>query len=106
MTMTFTNGSVTTTSSEQNLFDVIGQAIYALHIFTNDMASGDIVDIKIYVKDQTGNTMRLFDTITLSGDQPADAGYIDGIPARQYKVSIQRTGGSDNTFNWDRVEIT
>jgi hypothetical protein len=106
MTITFTSGSITTTASEQNLFDITGNAIFMTSIFTHNMASGDTIVIKLYVKDQVSSTMRLFDTQTLTGDQPEDAKYIDAIAARQYRVTIQRTAGTDRTYNWDRVEVT
>ena len=106
MVLTFVDGTLTTTASEQNLFDVTADAHYATYIFTHNMASGDTVVIKIYVKDQNGATMRLYHTATLTGAQTDPAYFIPFLPTKQYKVSIQRTGGTDRAYTWQRVEVT
>lgn len=70
------------------------------------MASGDTYVIKVYVKDQNGATMRIAKTATLSGAQTDPAAYLPFVPTKQYKVTIQRTAGSNRTFTWQRAVIT
>ena len=106
MATNFFDNNITTTASEQNLFDITGDAHYATYIFTHNMASGDNITIKVYVKDQNGSAMRLFDTITLQDAQANPAYFISFLPAKQYKVSIQRISGTDRNFTWQRIEVT
>jgi len=106
MTLTTTSGSTTSTSSEANLFDITGTAHYATEIFLHNMTATETIVLKVYFKDDNGATMRLYKTITLSGVQAEPAGFISFLPARQYKVTIQRTAGSDRAYTWDRIEVT
>lgn len=101
-----TDGTITTTASEANLFDITGQAHYATFIYMHNMQAGDTVVIKIYVKDVNAATMRLYQTVTKSDVQADPAGFIGFLFATQYKVSIQRTAGTDRAFTWQRIEVT
>src|SRR5574339_229632 len=106
MATNFFDNNITTSASEQNLFDVTGDAHYSTFIFAHNMATGDTVTIRVYVKDQNGAAMRLFDVITLQDSQTSPAYFVPFLPAKQYKVSIQRTAGTDRNFTWLRVEVT
>jgi hypothetical protein len=107
MGLTFYNGTITSTTSEANLFDITGNAHYATYIYLHNMASGDTVVIRTYVKDVNATTMRLYKPVTISGAQTADpTGFLAFMAATQYKVTIQRTAGSDRAYTWLRVEVT
>lgn len=71
------------------------------------MASADTVEIKVYVKDVQGATMRVYQTQQITGIQAEPSFFIPYLPARQYKVTIKRIAGTtDKSFNWLRVEST
>lgn len=108
MVMTSTNGNITSTSSEGTLFDITASSVatFITTISTHNMTSSDTVVIRVYYRDANSNVLRLFDSITLSGDQPADLQYVDPIACTRYKVTIQRTAGSDRVYTWERIEIT
>jgi len=106
MGLLFYNGTITTTTSEQNLFSVTGSAHYATYIYTHNMASGDTMVIKIYVTDVNATTERLYQTITLVDAQTDPAGFISFLPATTYRVSIQKTVGTNRAFTWLRAEVT
>jgi hypothetical protein len=106
MTLTFFNGTITTTTSEQNLFNITGNAHYATYVFTHNMASGDTMVIKVYVTDVNATTERLYQTITLTDAQSEPAGFISFLPATTYRVSIQKTVGTNRVITWLRTEVT
>ena len=105
MTITFTDGSTSIGSSETNLFDITADNHFATWIFTHNMASGDTFVFRTYVKDQNGGTMRLYDTVTLNDDQTNDAYLIPYVTTKEYKVTIQKTAGTDRTFTWQRIQV-
>lgn len=104
MVLTFSNGTITTTASEQNLFDVTGDKYYATHIFLHNMTGTETFVIKVYVYDTNGTTYRLYQTETLTGSQSDPCVFIPFLPTPQYKVSIQRTAGTDRAVTWLRAE--
>lgn len=107
MGLTFTDGSQASTTSEADLFDITLDAHFATWIFTHNMASGDILVIRVYTQDTNASaTMRLFDAFTLQGAQTKPAYFIPFLATKQYKVTIQRTGGTDRTYTWQRIEVT
>lgn len=106
MALTFTDGTITTSASEQNLFDVTADAHYATHIFLHNMTASETFVIKVYVKDQNATTMRLYHTGTLTGVQSDPAYFIPFLPTKQYRVSIQRTAGTDRAVTWQRIDQT
>lgn len=106
MTVTYTPGTITASASEQSLFDITADKHYATWIFANAMTSSDAVEIKVYVRDQQGATMRVYTTQTLSGVQSDPAYFVPFVPTKQYKVTIKQTTGTGKAFNWQRVEVT
>ena len=102
----FQDGNITTTSSEQNIFDVTGEAHYSFYIFCDAMVAGDKIQIKIYVYDSEDTTYRVIETIPLEGAQPDPAYFYSFLPNQQYKVTIQRILGTDRNYSWQRHEVT
>lgn len=70
------------------------------------MTSTETFVIKVYLKDQNGATMRLYHTTTLSGAQADPDWYVPFIATKQYKVTIQRTAGTDRAVTWQRIDVT
>ena len=108
MALTEADGTLTTSASEQNFFDITtgGPKYFTTIVFTHNMTSTETFVFKVYVYDSNASTSRLFDTITLTGDQTNDAYYIPTLISSQYKVSVQRTAGTDRAVTWKRFEHT
>lgn len=106
MAVTFTNGTLTSSATEQTLFDITADKHYATWIFANAMTSTDTVEIKVYVKDSQGGLMRVYTTQTLGGVQTDPAYFVPFVPTRQYKVTLKRITGTDRAYNWQRIEVT
>ncbi len=105
--LVFSNGTVTSSAVEQDLFSpTSSDAYYGAYIFCHNMQVGDTVVIKIYVKDQEGGTNRIFQTVTLSNVQSDPAYFVPFLPTKAYKITIQRTAGTDRVYNWMRVDVT
>jgi len=104
MVLIFSNDTITTDGTEQDLFDITSDQHFATWLFTHNMQSGDTITIKVYVLDENAAVMRLYETQTVTGAQTDPAIFIPFIPTKQYKVSIQRTAGTDRSFNWMRIQ--
>jgi hypothetical protein len=101
----FTNGTTTTTGSEDILFDVIADKYFSTWLFCHNMTSAETIQVKGYVMDQNANTLRLFIDEPVSGVQAVPAYYIHLLPASEYRITITRTAGTDKTYTWLRAEI-
>lgn len=106
MGLLFYNGTITTTTSEADIFTRTGSAHYATYLFTHNMASGDTMVIKIYITDVNAVVERLYQTITLTDAQADPSGFISFLPATTYRVTIQKTAGTNRAITWLRSEVT
>ena len=108
MALTFTNGTYTTTTSEADIFTPLTTAgYYGLHIFFQNMTGTETFVIKVYTYDSNATAaFRLFDTITLTGAQTNTAAFIPMIPTQQYKVTVQKTAGTNRVLNYVIVTQT
>ena len=106
MVTSFASGSISTTTAEKVVFDVTADEFFTTWMFAHNMQSGDTVIIRVYVKDQDSAVMRIASSHTLTGVQDPPGLFIPFVPSKQYKVTIQRTGGSQRTYTWLRSETT
>ena len=107
MGLVFSNGTLTTSAVEQDLFSpTASDAYYAGYIFCHNMQVGDTVVIRVYVKDQEAGTNRVFQTATLTGVQSDPAYFVPFLPTKAFRITIQRTAGTDRVYNWMRVDVT
>ena len=108
MALTRTDGTITTSASEQNLFDITtgGPKYFTTIVFLNAMTSTETFVFKVYVYDTNATTYRVYQTITVTGAQTDPAGYIPTLLSAQYKVTVQRTAGTDRSVTWERFEQT
>jgi hypothetical protein len=108
MPLTRTDGTQTTTASEVDLFSITtgGPKYFTTILFLHNMTATETFVFKVYVYDTNGAAYRLFQTITRVGVQADPAGYIPTVLSAQYKVSIQRTAGTDRAITWERFEQT
>jgi len=104
MVLQFFDGSQASTASEANLFDITADKHFAMWLHTNLMVSGDTLQIRVYVKDENGSAMRKYIDTSLSDAQSDPSFFIPFVPTKQYRVSIQRTAGTDRTYTWQRAE--
>jgi hypothetical protein len=104
MAFTKTAGSTTTTASEANLFDVTADKDYSCWLFLHNMTASETFVFKVYTLDSQTSTMRMYMTQTYTGVQTEPAVFINNVPAAQYRVSQQRTAGTDRAVTWLRIE--
>jgi phenolic acid decarboxylase len=108
MALTEADGTITTTASEQDLFDITtgGPKYFTTIVFLHNMTATETFVFKVYVYDTNATTYRVFQTITITGSQADPAGYMPTLLSSQYKVSVQRTTGTDRAVTWKRFEQT
>jgi hypothetical protein len=70
------------------------------------MASGDTFRIKVYVKDQSASTLRQYLTQDYTDAQTSPAIYISPVLTKEFKVTIQKTAGTNRSVNWQTIEVT
>lgn len=104
MTLTFTDGTTTTDGTEQTVWDITADNHFGGWLFTHNMASGDIVEIRVYVKDQNSNNMRQYSLDTLSGAQTSPSYYLPFVATKEHKLTIKRTSGTDRAYTWQRLQ--
>ena len=104
MVLTEANGTITTTTSAQDLFDITALKHFATTVYTHNMVAGDEIELIVYVLDSNGSTMRKYRTKRIKDAQTDPAFFIPFLPASQYKVTIQRIAGTDRAYTWTRHE--
>ncbi len=107
MPFTPTNGTVTTAgTTETNLFDITGNAYYSCWVFLHNLTATETYTIRVYVLDGQSSVMRKFLEEPRVGVQADPAVFIPPVPAAQYRVTVQRAGGSDRAITFQRWEQT
>jgi len=106
MAIGFSDGSVTTTSSEATVTDTIADAVFSMYLFLHNMTATETFRIKVYVRDENAGTLRLYNNIDYTGVQSNPAIFIPPLPTKEFKVSIQRTAGTDKAVTWQLVQFT
>lgn len=98
-------GSVLTNGTEQELFNITALAHYATWVFLpGAFTTGDAIVIRVYVLDNTGAVLSKYLDVQINGPQSSPAIFIPFVPANQYRVTIQRSAGTDRTYNWSRYQ--
>ncbi len=105
MTLTFTDGTLTTTASEQTIVDLTADEHFAIWLFLHNMTSSETFRVKVYVKDQNTTTLRQFSTTDYTGVQASPAVFVPFLPTKEFKVTIQRTAGTDKAVTWQTAEV-
>lgn len=104
----FSNGSQTTTSSEVTLFELISDKYSRAYIFLHNMAGGDTIRFRIYIWDEFDGTYRKIEadaTHTYTGVQDPVGKRLPFEAATRYKVTVQRTAGTDRVVTWLRAQV-
>jgi len=93
-------GSQLTNGTEQQIVNITSLNHFAAYIFTNAMQSGDRLTVRVFVLDDQGAITRKYLDVELIDVQVTPAVFIPFVPANQYRITIQRTGGTDRTYNF------
>lgn len=101
----FTNGTITTTSSEATVFELISDKYSRAYLNFKNEIGGDTIRVRIYVWDEyLGEYMKIEQT-DYSGAQDPAGKRLAFEAATRYKVTIQRTAGSDRAISWLRASV-
>lgn len=106
MGLNFYDNNITTDGTEQSLFDVTIDAHHACYLFTHNMVAGDSITVRVYIWDNEGSAYRKISTYLVENAQTEPAWFQSFLPSQQFKVTIQRTAGTDRNYTWQRVEVT
>lgn len=101
----FTNGTITTTSSEATVFEVISDKYFKTYLNLKNMIGGDTFRVKTYVWDEyLGEYVKIVQTDYSGAQDPAGKALAFDACTR-YKVTIQRTAGADRAVTWLRAQV-
>lgn len=104
--ITESHGVQSTTSSEANLFELTtGTKYYETFINLKNMTASETFVIRTYIWDEQLAEYMSIDKQTKSNVQDPVAMMIDMRCGTRYKVTIQRTAGSDKSVTWIRFEV-
>lgn len=96
-------------NTEHTLGDLAGNKYYSAYIDTFNMASGDTLEIRVYVKAKAGGTSRIIygpPSTTLTGAQVEQVQFIAPLPCptNQWKLTIKQTAGTGRNYDWGITE--
>lgn len=101
----FANGSLTCTTTETNLFELVADKYVRAYINLKNMASGDTFRVRIYVWDENlGEYMKIEQTDYANAQDPAGK-RLSFEASIKYKVTIQKTLGTDRVVTWLRAQV-
>jgi hypothetical protein len=96
-----------TVGTEHTLKSVNTAGVFSLHVDKNAMASGDVLELRVYRIVLTGGTARVVKIYTFDGAQPADDLIFDSRPfsneltdADSLKFTLKQTFGTGRAFPW------
>lgn len=100
------SGTATTTASEASIFSqIILDALHACMIHLEAMTSTETFVVKVYVWDSADAVERQFQISTFTGVQASPSVLFDFQPSKRYRLSIQRTAGTDKQISYERYTI-
>jgi len=102
-----TGTQAATIGTEHTLADVAAAGTYTLHVDSNPMAAGDIVELRIYQIVLTGGTRRVAYYQLYSDAQVADDQIKISVPisneltdAGSLRFTLKQTAGTGRSFPW------
>lgn len=101
------SGTASATGSEQTLLDTSDAGIYCLVLDTVNMAEGDALTVKIYMKILGGGTERVLLENYLEDDS-SDLPIVYSAPkfaSQGAKFTINQTAGTNRDYPWKVVEF-
>lgn len=101
----FTNGTLTTSTSEDTLWELISDKYSRAYLNLKNMQSGDTFRVRIYVWDENlGEYMKIEQTDYVNAQDPAGK-RLAFEAATRYKVTIQKTAGTNRVVTWLRAQV-
>jgi len=104
--ITESHGTLTTTTSEDTIFEVTtGTKYYETFINLKNMTASETFVIRTYIWDEQLGEYMSIDKQTKSNVQDPVAMMIDMRCGTRYKVTIQKTAGTNKAVTWIRFEV-
>lgn len=101
----FTNGTLTTSTSEDTLWELISDKYSRAYLNLKNMQSGDTFRVRIYVWDENlGEYMKIEQTDYSNAQDPVGK-RLAFEAATRYKVTIQKTAGTNRVVTWLRAQV-
>jgi hypothetical protein len=103
--VTFVSGSTTSASTETDLFSVVtADSYHACLVFLHNLTVTEVMVFRVYVRDDNTSTNRVYLTQTVSGASIGTdvALYFAPIATRTFRITVQRTAGTDRAIPWTR----
>lgn len=97
------NNELLMDGTEQDLF--VKQTTlqqYETHIFFDQLAAGDEIQIRVYIDDKFDNAERRYITVPVEGLQNNPAFVVNWLASSTYRVSLQQISGTFRTISWER----
>lgn len=104
----FASGTQTATVGTEHFLSSPNVAgVYTLHIDLNAMASGDVVEVRVYQMVLTAGTQRVAQIFYLTDAQSTDGKILISDPigneltdANSLRFSLKQTAGTGRSFPW------
>ena len=104
MTTEKTSGSQTATiSTEHTLATVTDAGIYVLRVDLNNLAPGDVVELRLYAKARNSSDSERLLYAASYGPLSPEAKLTDSVPvvaAGHFRASLKQTAGTGRAWPW------
>jgi hypothetical protein len=101
-----------TVNTEHTLDDVAGPGTYQLGVDMTNMASGDVVELRIYKMFKTGGTRRVTYFASYQGVQPTDDMGKVSVPistglndSGSIRFTLKQVAGTGRNFDWEVLKF-
>ena len=100
------SGDKTATGSEDTLTTQTSAGVYILVVDTTNLASGDSVTLKLYTKNQSGDSSVLAYSSVFTGAQDEPQKVSPGLPIdTEIVCTLEQTAGTNRVFPWNLLFI-
>jgi hypothetical protein len=95
-------GTLTADGTEQTVTELTVLGTLEGHIDLSNMASGDTVRIREYIRMKTGGAYQLYDSVDYSGALAQPALHMVKLPARYgVRITLQQTAGVNRDYDYN-----
>lgn len=113
ITVAYTQSAVTIGATEYSLTNnsttlatKTDTGVFELELDVNNIANGDVYEVRVYEKAASGATQRLaFPVWTLSDAQPCMFRQPLGVLKEGWDVTVKKSSGTDRAFTWSIRQI-
>lgn len=92
-----------TISTEHSLLDTTDAGVYQGLVDLTNLANGDVLEIRVYIKANSSATLSVAFMITLKDAQTADGLVLVTPPlmsAVEWKLTLKQTAGTGRSYQW------